>query len=309
MRKKAIVVAEAGINHNGDLETLKDLADMSVRAGADYVKIQMRTPELAVPEEQKNKPRMWQGEEIKYIDYKKRIELSEDDLWEFDTHMRRHHGTNEWGRSRWFPSVWDTKSLERALQFRLPMIKVPSALITDITLMGAVSESCDNVVISTGMSTEEEVYQAIDMFDLDHNLTVLHCCAAYPCPDEDVDLSVLAKGEDLNIYWISKMEQLLSKVAWDKGHQDELDNWNYGFSSHSVSPMPAIYAALLGASMIEVHVTLDRTMEGSDHAASLEEPGLSLLCREVGRIPILWGEPAFRVHESEVEKRKSLRGV
>ena len=308
MRKKAAVIAEAGINHQGDVEILKELADMSFRAGTDYLKIQMRTPEICVPEEQKNKPRIWQGKEMRYIDYKKEIELSEDDLWEFDAYVRRHYGTGEWGRSRWFPSVWDLQSLDRAVQFNLPWIKVPSALITNDELMGAVSHY-GNIIISTGMSTEEEIGRAIGYFDIGHHLVVMHCCSAYPCPDSDVGLSALSKGEDPNLPWSSKMEHILERVAWKKGRQDELNNWKVGFSSHSISPYPAIYAALLGAEFIEVHVTLDRTMEGSDHAASLEEPGLRLLCREIERIPILWGEPVLEVKDSELEKRKSLRGV
>lgn len=296
--KQPKIIAEAGINHQGDVEILKRLADTAFRAGSDFIKIQMRTPEICVPREQWEKPRVWKGRQMTYIEYKNDIELSVDELWEFDTYVRRNYGTLWDGASRWASSVWDIPSLERYSQFRTPFVKIPSAMITNKSLMMAARDSFSNIVISTGMSTLDEIKNAVKMFDLDHDLSVLHCCSAYPCPDEDVNLAGLIS-----------LEELLYTVAEEKGHIDQLPKWRVGFSSHSVSPLPAVYSVVLGAEIVEAHLTLDRAMEGSDHAASLEEPGLALLCREAKRIPLLWGEKYLGVQDSELEKRKSLRGV
>lgn len=279
------IVVELGINHNGNFDTLIALADMAMTAGADFVKIQVRTPQISVPEHQKNVPRVWNGELMTYLEYKEAIELSDGDLYGLHVHMN-----SKWGEGKWFASVWDIPALERLLDLniRFPYIKAPSAKLTDKNLLSAIRDTRIPAIVSTGMSTKREIISSLlDVFPRHHeNLTVLSCCSAYPCADEEVNLARI---------------DTLRDIFWDSG-------WNFGFSSHSSSPWPAVYSTFFDVSMIEVHGTLDRSMPGSDHAASLEQHGIELLCREVRRIPTLVGDGQIKVYPSEEEKRRSLRG-
>lgn len=271
-----ILCAELGINHNGSFGTLLEMADTALEH-FDYVKTQMRTPELCVPRDQWNKPRMWKGKLMTYMEYKQLMEFSVKQYDEFD---KKYKG-------KWTCSVWDMEALERASRYDLPFIKIPSAKITDLDLV-AEAAGLFPIVLSTGMSTNEQIRTAVRVAVAnagDKDITLLHCTSTYPTKDSEVNL----RG----------IETLQDNYVWDA---------SVGFSSHSKSPYPAIYAILLNASFLEVHFTLDRTMEGTDQSASLEAPALELIAREAQKIPILLGDGRIQVYESEQEPMKKLRG-
>ena len=285
--KRAKVIAELGINHQGSFETLLELTDMAFGAGADYVKLQTRTPELCVPRGQWDKHKLtpW-GETMPYIEYRKRMEFSVEQLHAFDSYVKANYPNRDW-----LTSVWDRDSLLMILaEFsEMPYIKIPSALMTNIDLINGVLNSGHTAIVSTGMSTHEEVVSTLRGICDTGNIIVMLCNSTYPTPDNEVNLSSLKS---------------LRFAAYDTRTKTAPE---VGFSSHHVSPFIPIYAAVLGAYMIEVHVTLDRTMPGSDHAASLERAGLELLCREVARIPVVMGDGLIRLYDSEKPAREKLR--
>jgi N-acetylneuraminate synthase len=268
--------AEIGINHQGSLLTALEMAEKARDAGADLVKFQIRTPRLAVPKDQWNKPKTWQGKEMTYLEYKECVELSREDYKIIDEHCPLP----------WSASVWDIPSLEFLNQFEVPWIKIPSAKLTDSELVEATAATGRRVVLSTGMSTMLEISEAVRI--IQHTSTVepllMHCNSSYPALDEEQDLDVI---RTLNHTFLIPV----------------------GFSSHSKSPYPALYAAArYDVPAVEVHFTLDRAMEGTDHASSLESDGLELLAREFRRIPLVVGSKVKQVYDSELPSRLKLRG-
>lgn len=292
---KAIVVAEIGINHNANFDILCKLTDMAFYAGADFVKLQLRTPELCVPEKYWDKPKMWfNGDIIPYIEYRKRMELpffgDERTLEDYDAYVKEW-----WGKMRWTASVWDIPSLERLTKFKVPFIKIPSAMLTNNELLRAAKKTRIPVVLSTGMSTIDEIEAAVDILGM-YDLTLLHCNSAYPTPDVEVNL----RGMDTlaNLFGVIINDDLI-----------QVPNYKIGFSSHSKSPYPTIYSIVYGAQMVEVHITLDRAMHGGDHAASLERRGLELVTRERDRIALIMGDGQLKVYDSELSAKEKLRGA
>ena len=275
MNNSPILVAELGINHQGNFDTLCAMADMFLFF-ADYVKTQVRNPRICVPKDQWDKPKFWNNQWMTYIEYKEMMEFSEAQYDVFDDPMMF--------RGRWFPSVWDMPSLELVSKYDLPYIKIPSAKITDLELVSEAAKLFP-IVLSTGMSSWAQIREAVETANkISDDVTILHCTSTYPVTDNEVNLKV--------------MESLREFFPMN----------TIGFSSHSPSPYPAIYSAVLGAEFIEVHATLDRTSIGSDHAASIEPKGFELIARELKRIPELMGDGVKRVYESELEPMKKLRG-
>lgn len=267
------LVAELGINHNGNEELLYGMADTFLET-ADYVKLQMRTPELCVPRSEWNKPKEWNGKTMTYLEYKKLIELSPS----------QYDAFNENYKLFWSCSVWDMESLTRASKYPLPFIKIPSAKLTDLNLIHAAGKRFP-LVMSTGMSTVIEIEAAVlTARKVNSDITLLHCTSTYPTVDSEINLS----GMDALREWFPDVK--------------------IGFSSHSKSPFPAVYSMFYGAKFIEVHATLDRTLPGTDQSASLEPSGFELLRREIDRIPTLIGDGIIRVYNSELEPMKKLRG-
>jgi N-acetylneuraminate synthase len=287
--KPVKIIAELGINHNGDFNMLLELAKSAFENGADYVKLQTRTPEVCVPKDQWGKPRTWfDGTETTYIDYKNRMELSEEALGLFSRFV-----SNKYGANRWFTSVWDKPSVERAAIFEPAMLKIPSALMTDESLVDWASLFTDRLMISTGMSTYDEIETTMKVAPtgLDE-LSFLSCHSAYPSPPFEVDLNRIVSIA--NMFFTNYHDSHAVKTV--------------GFSSHSATPYPAIYSPFFGAEYIEVHYTLDRTLPGTDHAASLEPKALRLLKRELLRIEQLSGDGIIKLYESEMPARMKLRG-
>lgn len=278
------ITSELGINHNGIYETLLDLTDMALSARADFVKIQLRTPELCVPKDQWDLPKVcpWDGEIRTYLEYRKGMEFTDNKLAAFDSYVRA-----SWVEKRWSASVWDIPSLDRLLDYDVPWIKIPSAKLTDLDLIRESQKTGLPLMISTGMSTSAEVMATLESIHDYYPLTVLHCNGSYPAKDSEANLKTIAT---------------LKRIV---GHRP---NTNVGFSNHHASPLIPIGAMWLGAEVIEAHITLDRTMQGSDHAASLEEKGLRFLIRERNRIQKAMGDGLITLYDSERPARKKLRG-
>lgn len=301
VKKKCLLVAELGINHNGDFNLLKKLTVSAFENGADFVKLQLRTPRVCVPKSEWNKPREWfDGTVVSYIEYKEKIELTEEQLFLYDKFV-----TENFGKQKWFASVWDMPSLERLTKFDVPYIKIPSALITNIELVQACIDTNTPIVVSTGMSTEEEISRCIKLFPSEYDLTILSCTSSYPCVDEEVNLRKIEALWNMFNEYPKIYIDTDNSWTWDAAVLER----KYGFSSHSKSPFIPIAAnTRYDLNMIEVHFTLDRAMKGTDHAASLEPAGLALVARELKRLPIIIGDGQIAVYPSEELARKKLRG-
>ena len=268
------VIAEIGINHNGSMELTKKLIDAAQVAGCDYVKFQKRTPELCVPEHQKDIMRSTPWGEMRYIDYKHKIEFGEEQYNEIDQYcLDRGIG--------WFASVWDLPSVDFMLKYG-NIGKIPSALITNDELVQYSREKFETLLISTGMSNEEEIEHAVTVGDPD---VIFHTNSSYP-----------SKVEELNLNYIKHLKQKYPARS-------------IGYSGHEFGLTTTFATVPMGAEWIERHITLDRTMWGSDQMASVEPHGLIKLVKGIRSIEASMGVAGpRRVLGSELKKRKSLRG-
>jgi N-acetylneuraminate synthase len=268
------IIAEIGINHNGDLETAKKLIDAAVLAGCDAVKFQKRTPELCVPRDQWDIPRESPWGCLSYIEYKKRIEFGPEEYKEIDRYC------SEKGIA-WFASCWDEPSVDFIEQFNPACYKIASASLTDDNLLKHINERGRPMILSTGMSTMDEIRHAVSLLDKDR-LLIAHCTSTYPC-----------KPEQLNLRVIQTLKQEF--------------NCPVGYSGHEVGLQTTLAAVVLGACFVERHITLDRAMWGSDHAASVEPGGLMRLVRDIRVIEAAMGDGVKRVYGSEQSSIKKLR--
>ncbi len=271
------VIAEIGINHNGSVELAKRLVDGAATAGCDAVKFQKRTPELCVPRDQWGVERDTPWGRMTYIDYRRKIELGEDDYRQLDAHCRARG-------IAWFASAWDEPSVEFLERFDPPCYKVASASITDHDLLRAMRATGRPMILSTGMSTLAEIVAAVEAVGRD-GLLVAHSTSAYPCPPEQLNL---------------RMIQTLRALYPD---------CPVGYSGHEVGLATTWAAVALGASFIERHVTLDRAMWGSDQAASVELAGLARLVENIRDVERSLGDGIKRVYDAELPMRKKLRRV
>ena len=268
-------IAEIGINHNGSLKTAKSLIDVAALAGCDYVKFQKRTPDLCVPKHQRDKVRETPWGKIKYIDYKKKIEFEEAEYREIEDYCKSKN-------IEWFASVWDVPSVHFCKKMGRKIMKIPSALITNLELCKEARKNCEILIISTGMSTENEIEKCISACDPD---IIMHTNSSYP-----------SKIEELNLSYIEHLKK--------KYPQKEI-----GYSGHEYGLVTTFVTVALGASWIERHITLDRTMWGSDQLASVEPIGVMKLMKGIRDVEKSLGLTGPReVLGSELLKRKSLRG-
>lgn len=269
------VVAEIGINHNGDVNIAKKLIDAAAVSGCDAVKFQKRTPELCVPPAQRDLLRETPWGLITYMAYRQKVEFGKDEYAQIDRHCKDRGMT-------WFASCWDEPSVDFIEQFNPPCYKLASASITNEKLVKHTAGQGRPIIMSTGMSTMEEIRQAVRWLDID-KLVILHATSTYPC-----------KPEELNLRMIHTL-------------QGEFD-CPIGYSGHEVGLQISVAAATLGACMIERHITLDRTMWGTDQAASVEPHGIVRLVRDIRVIEKAMGDGVKKVYESEMSSRKKLRG-
>lgn len=273
----AYIIAEIGINHNGDLDIAKKIIDAAVHAGADAVKFQKRTPAVSTPLEQQKQMRETPWGYITYLDYRYKVEFNEEQYREIDRYCREK-------KIDWMVSVWDESSVDFMEKFDTPAYKVPSASLTDHNLMKHVRKTGKPVIISTGMSTMEQIHKGVNAVGED-NLVIMHCTSTYPCEPEELNL---------------KMIETLRK---------EFPNNPIGYSGHEVGLVPSAVAIALGATSIERHITLDRAMWGSDQAASVEPGGFERLVKYIRVTEASLGDGVKRVYDSEKSSMKKLRRV
>jgi N-acetylneuraminate synthase len=271
------IIAEIGINHNGSLELCKKLMMLAKVSGCNYAKIQKRNPDVCVPEIQKNKPKDTPWGKMTYLEYKKRIEFNEDEIKELFS-FAGTIGINL------FASVWDIDSVNLMKKYT-KIAKLGSASINDLELCKAAREAFEYLIISTGMSTEEEVINCIKVCNPD---VVMHTNSTYPCP-----------VEELNLNYINHLKKLSKKF----------NNFEVGYSGHEYGLVTTFAAVSMGSQWIERHVTLNRNMWGSDQKSSIEPSGLFKLVKGIRDIEEATKYPESErvLFEGEKSKRESLR--
>jgi N-acetylneuraminate synthase len=268
------IIAEIGINHNGSIDIAKELIDASVEAGCDAVKFQKRTPELCVPDDQKDKMRHTPWGYISYMEYREKVEFGKDEYSEIAKYCQEK-GID------WQASAWDEPSVDFLEEFSPAAHKVASASLTDSTLLLKMRQQGRPIILSTGMSQMEQIQAAVELVGTD-DLILAHCTSAYPCPPAELNL---------------KMIQTLR----------EMYPCPIGYSGHEVGLPTTVAAVTLGASLIERHITLDRAMWGSDQAASIEPGGLRKLVKYIRVVEEALGDGVKTVYESEQPGLEKLR--
>jgi len=273
----AYVIAEIGINHNGDLGIAKQMIDAAVHAGVDAVKFQKRTPDIATPPDQQAQMRETPWGYITYLEYRYKVEFDEDQYCEIERYCKAKG-------IAWLASVWDEPSVDFMEKFDTPAYKIPSASLTDYNLIRKARSTGKPLILSTGMSTMEQIHQGVQVAG-EENLVLMHCTSTYPCEPEELNL---------------KMVGTLRR---------EFPNTPIGYSGHEVGLVPSAVAVALGACMVERHLTLDRAMWGSDQAASVEPGGFERLVKYIRVSEAALGDGVKKVYESEKSSMKKLRRV
>ncbi|MGA1784684.1 MAG: N-acetylneuraminate synthase family protein [Pontimonas sp.] len=268
------VIAEIGINHNGELENAKKLIDVAAEAGCQAVKFQKRTPDISTPENQKNVQRETPWGVMTYLEYKHRIEFGDAEYKEIAAYSAKK-GLD------WFASPWDVPSVEFLEDHGVTVHKVASASITDIPLLEALRDTGKPIILSTGMSTMDEIDKAVEVVGTD-KLVLMHATSTYPLDPKEA-----------NLLMINTLRERFGVPV--------------GYSGHETGLQVSLAAVALGADALERHITLDRAMWGTDHGASLEPGGLSRLIRDVRVIEEALGDGVKRVYESEEGPRAKLR--
>ena len=267
------VIGEIGINHNGSMKNVKKLINIASMYGCDAVKFQKRTVDIVYTKEELAMPRQSVFGTTNG-DLKRGLEFGYEEYKEIDEYCKNIG-------ILWFASEWDKLSVDFTEQFDVCAHKVSSACLTDIELLKHMKSTGKPILISTGMSTYEEIDRAIDTIGLD-NTVLLHCTSTYPCENNEINLNVipnLIKRYDCPI----------------------------GYSGHEKGILPSAMAVMLGACVVERHITIDRTMWGSDQAASLEPEGLRKMIRDVRSVKSIMGDGIKKVYDSELPIRKKLR--
>jgi N-acetylneuraminate synthase len=260
------IIGEIGINHNGDINIAKKLIDVAEAAGCTAVKFQKRTPELCVPKAQRNVMRETPWGYISYMDYREKVEFGKEQYQEIDNYCREHDII-------WFASAWDEPSVDFMAQFNTPCYKIASATLTDDKLLKYTRATGKPILLSTGMSSLEEIDHAVEVLGT-KDLILLHAVSTYP-----------AHYDEINLRAIPALRERY-KVP-------------IGYSGHETGIATTVAAVAFGACCVERHITLDRAMWGSDHAASLEPSGLTRVCRDIRLIETSFGDGQKKVLERE----------
>jgi N-acetylneuraminate synthase len=272
------IIGEIGINHNGSVDIAKLMIDGAVAAGADCVKFQKRTPELCVPKDQWLIERDTPWGRMTYIDYRYKVEFTADDYADIDRHCKAK-GID------WTVSCWDEEAVDFMEQhFAVPFYKAASASLTDLDLLRKMQATGKALMISTGMSTMEEIEAAANALNA-NSLMIAHSTSSYPCPTDELNLLMI--------------NTLRSKYP----------NIPIGYSGHETGLATTYAAITLGAAFVERHITLDRAMWGTDQAASVEMGGLQRMVRDIRDIELAMGDGVKRVYDSELKSRAKLRRV
>jgi N-acetylneuraminate synthase len=268
-------IAEIGINHNGDVDIAKKLISLAHGSGCDAVKFQKRTLDIVYTADEMSKPREhpWGSTNG---DLKRRLEFNKDQYAQIDSYCRDL-------KIAWFASAWDEPSVDFIDAFDPPCYKIASASLTDDVLLKHTRSKGKPIIMSTGMSTIEQVDHAIDVIGK-HDLILLHTCSTYPSSYNELNLRAM----------VALRERYGIPV---------------GYSGHETGLAPTVGAVALGACVIERHITLDRAMFGSDQAASLGPSGITRLVRDIRILETSMGDGAKRMMPSEVPVMKKLRRV
>ncbi|TXK17126.1 N-acetylneuraminate synthase family protein [Homoserinibacter sp. GY 40078] len=271
------VIAEIGLNHNGDVDLAKALIDVAADAGAQAVKFQKRTPEISTPEHMRDVRRETPWGEMSYLEYRYRVEFDREQYVEIGDYATLR-GLD------WFASPWDVPAVGFLEDLNVVAHKVASASLTDHELLRALADTGKPIILSTGMSTLEQIDAAVRILGTER-LVLMHATSTYPLPPEEANLRMIATLGDL------------------------YPGVPVGYSGHERGLQISLAAVALGAVAVERHITLDRTMWGSDHAASLEPTGFDHLVRDIRIIGEALGDGVKRVFPGEVAPMEKLRRV
>lgn len=271
------LIAEIGINHNGNLEIAKRLIDAAFGCQWDCVKFQKREPDICIPEHQRKKMRDTPWGRMTYLEYRKRIEFDKRHYDYIDRYCREKP-------IAWAASVWDLPSLEFVASYDVPFLKIPSAKLTDKKLITEAAKLHRPLLISTGMSTIKEIDTAVDIAKkYSDSFVLMYTNSAYPTPIHE-----------LNIKCIQTLKDRYKCVVGYSGHEYDLE--------------ATVFAVALGATVIERHITLDHKMWGTDQAASVEVMGMDILRKRIKDVKIILGNGDKKITKSEKAIRKKLRG-
>ena len=273
----AYLIAEIGINHNGDINVAKKLIDATNSCGWHCAKFQKRNPDICVPEGQKSTMRSTPWGEMTYLEYKYKVEFEKE---EYDIISQYCFEKS----LPWTVSIWDIDSLNFIADYDVPFIKIPSAHITNRELLIETAKSHIPTIISTGMSTWKIIDDAVKILD-DNNAeyAILHCNSTYPAPHNELNLNI-----------IPIMKERYDCIIGYSGHEYDLD--------------PSVVAVAMGAKIIERHITLDHNMWGTDHKSSLEVHAMDLLGKRISDIDNMLGSSEKIITDSEKIVMKKLRG-
>jgi N-acetylneuraminate synthase len=270
------ILAEIGINHNGDIDIAKKLIAVAAKAGCNAVKFQKRNPELCVPLSQRNLIRETPWGNMTYFDYRNKVEFGYEEYHIIDKYCKEMGIT-------WTASAWDPDSVDFLEQFNIPFYKIPAAKLTDDDLLKYIKQKGRPIILSTGMSSLEQLDHAVDLLGK-KDLVLLHCCSAYPANYQDLNLRLIP-------YLHNRYEIPI------------------GYSGHETGLPTSAAAMVLGACIIERHITLDRAMWGSDQAASLEPNGINRLIRDIRLIELAMGKAEKKILPCEEPLIKRLRNI
>jgi len=270
----AYIIAEIGINHNGNLDTAKEMILAAQETGADAIKFQKRTPKLCVPKDQWDIMRETPWGYISYIDYREKVEFGLEEYKIIDAFCR------ELGID-WFASVWDEGAIDFMENFNPVCYKVGSASLTDIGMLKKIRSTGRPIILSTGMSTFEQIETSVNAIGID-NLALMHSTSAYPCDPLELNLRMI---ETLRNCYTCPI----------------------GYSGHEVGLITTVVAVSMGASLVERHFTLDRAMWGGDQSASVEPGGFRKLVKYIRVTEMALGDGVKRVYDSERSSLKKLR--
>lgn len=275
---KPYLIAEIGINHNGDMQIAKALMDAAFACNWDCVKFQKRNPDVAVPEAQKNVMRDTPWGRMTYLEYKKRVEFEKEQYDYIDKYCLEKP-------LDWTASPWDMDSLRFLLNYDIPFIKIASATLTNDELLVEASKSGKAIVISTGMSTIDEIDHAVEILEkyAGGNYILMHTNSTYPTDHDDINLNM-----------IKSLRDRYKCLVGYSGHEQDLE--------------PSVAAVVVGAVMIERHVTLSHELWGTDQAASLTVPAMGMLEGRIKNIRSMMGNGEKILSEKELQVRKKLRG-
>jgi N-acetylneuraminate synthase len=268
------IIGEIGVNHNGDLNIAKKLIDIAEAAGCSAVKFQKRTPELCVPAAQRATMRETPWGYISYMAYREKVEFGQSEYEQIDAYCREHGII-------WFASCWDEPSVDFMQKFNIPCYKIASATLTEDKLLKHTRATGKPILLSTGMSSLEQIDHAVEVLGK-KDLFLLHAVSTYP-----------AHYEELNLRAIKTLRDRYQVPV--------------GYSGHETGIASTVAAVALGACMVERHITTDRAMWGSDHAASLEPSGLTRVCRDIRLVESSMGNGEKKILDRELPIIARLR--